>query len=241
VGENNVVSAKVLFAQDGLSTGIALVTLRRASDAKRAFLSFNDSTFNSLICLITILNLTCFVLQRLLTVVSGMTGSICIEAKFIHSLTTENKVHIIYIVDPSRPVPSSILAQISPRPLAQPTFTQTPQKPLDDRIPTGPAAGPSSARASEKQTVPTGPRSQKPASFPKKNLKPNQPQGIAASNGKKVAAKGPVTSSKSLLSRIDVSLKDRIGGVGSPVKGASPGPRGSPLPLDPSSPAYQAA
>lgn len=43
VGENNVSSAKVLYDQNGLSMGIALVTLRRPSDAKRAFRSFNDS------------------------------------------------------------------------------------------------------------------------------------------------------------------------------------------------------
>lgn len=43
VGENNVSSAKVLYDQNGLSMGIALVTLRRPSDAKRAYHSFNDS------------------------------------------------------------------------------------------------------------------------------------------------------------------------------------------------------
>ena len=49
VGENNVTSAKVLYDQNGLSMGIALVTLRRASDAKRAYQSFNDSTCRMII------------------------------------------------------------------------------------------------------------------------------------------------------------------------------------------------
>lgn len=43
VGEANVMSARVLYDSDGLNLGIAFVTLRRASDAKRAYHSFNDS------------------------------------------------------------------------------------------------------------------------------------------------------------------------------------------------------
>lgn len=42
---SSTISAHMLYSESGVSLGIALVTLGKASDAKRAFLAFHDSTF----------------------------------------------------------------------------------------------------------------------------------------------------------------------------------------------------
>lgn len=156
---------------------------------------------------------------------------------------SQRKVHIIYIIDPSESLPTTILSQLQPdlpAPTAPARTRLSPQQPLFDRIPSGPAAGPSSS-SSRPPTQPAQrvPQPQTPKSTPtgpKKTLKPT-PTGPA---GKKVSAKSPATANKSLLSRIDVSLKDRIGGLApgtSKVVVQSPGAGFQ----DTSSPAYQAA
>ena len=220
--------------------GIALVTLRRPSDAKRAFHSFNDSRsfekssrfwFQLLMAFVPLGHLQ----RRSMAVSRPCTGvgrtevdedvNVCLP----HCAESQRKVHIIYIIDPSESLPTSILTQLQPD-LPAPALTArtklSPQQPLLDRIPAGPAAGPSSTRMPTtlvQRPTPTG---------PKKTTKPT-PAGPPPS--KKVSAKPPATANKSLLSRIDVSLKDRIGGLAPGASKVVPGFQ------DTSSPAYQAA
>jgi hypothetical protein len=156
---------------------------------------------------------------------------------------SQRKVHIIYIIDPSESLPSSILNQLQPDlPAPAPASTSRarpspPQQPLYNRIPTGPAAGPSSSSNLAANPTPAQRPTNKPTpTGPKKAIKPT-PTGPA---NKKVSAKPVVTGAKSLLSRIDVSLKDRIGGMapGTSKVANQVGVGGF---QDTSSPAYQAA
>ena len=166
------------------------------------------------------------------------TASVLIRCQITES---QRKVHIIYIIDPSEALPTTIAAQLLPQaPVPTPTQPRSSaSQPLYSRIPSDAAPGPSVPRA-QAQT-PTAPKSQRSAvpTGPKKTtLNASTPTGPS----KKVAAKAPATSSKSLLSRIDVSLKDRIGGMapGGPKATTPTGPANLPR-GDTSSPAYQAA